>query len=53
MSEKEKKIIEELADKLPVMSERERGYLEGTIATAAAMSRKKKEETMDKEDVVR
>lgn len=42
MSEKEKKIIEELADKLPVMSERERGYLEGTIATAAAMSRKKK-----------
>lgn len=28
MSEKEKKIIEELADKLPVMSERERGYLE-------------------------
>lgn len=29
MSEKEKKIIEELADKLPVMSERERGYLEG------------------------
>lgn len=48
MSEKEKKIIEELADKLPVMSERERGYLEGTIATAAAMSRKK-EEAMDKE----
>ena len=49
MSEKEKKIIEELADKLPVMSERERGYLEGTIATAAAMSRKK-EEAMDKKD---
>ena len=42
MSEKEKKIIEELADKLPAMSERERGYLEGTIATAAAMSKKKK-----------
>lgn len=49
MSEKEKKIIEELADKLPAMSERERGYLEGTIATAAAMS-KKKEEAMDKEE---
>lgn len=40
MSEKEKKIIQELADKLPTMSERERGYLEGTIATAAAMSSK-------------
>ena len=52
MSEKEKKIIEELADKLPVMSERERGYLEGTIATAAAMSRKK-EEAMDKEEKTR
>lgn len=52
MSEKEKKIIEELADKLPVMSERERGYLEGTIATAAAMS-KKKEEAMDKKDEAR
>lgn len=52
MSEKEKKIIEELADKLPAMSERERGYLEGTIATAAAMSRKK-EEAMDKEDEAR
>ena len=52
MSEKEKKIIEELADKLPAMSERERGYLEGTIATAAAMSRKK-EEVMDKKDEAR
>ena len=52
MSEKEKKIIEELADKLPAMSERERGYLEGTIATAAAMS-KKKEEAMDKKDEAR
>lgn len=38
MSEKEKKIIRDLADKLPTMTERERGYLEGTIATAAAMS---------------
>lgn len=52
MSEKEKKIIEELADKLSAMSERERGYLEGTIATAAAMSRKK-EEAQYKEDEVR
>ena len=43
MSEKEKSIMQELADKLPGMSEHERGYLEGTIATAAAMSRKKKE----------
>lgn len=41
MSEKEKQIIQTLADKLPAMSERERGYLEGTIATAAAMSSKK------------
>lgn len=43
MSEKEKKIIMDLADKLPAMSEREKGYLEGTIATAAAMSKKDKE----------
>jgi len=43
MSEKEKQIIKTLADKLPAMSERERGYLEGTIATAAAMSSKKEE----------
>lgn len=44
MSEKEKQIIQTLADKLPAMSERERGYLEGTIATAAAMSSKKEEQ---------
>ena len=40
MSEKEKQIIRDLAEKLPDMTERERGYLEGTIATAAAMSKK-------------
>lgn len=40
MSEEQKKIIKDLADKLPSMTERERGYLEGTIATAAAMSKK-------------
>ena len=40
MSEKQKKIIETLAEKLPEMSEHERGYLEGTIATAAAMSKR-------------
>lgn len=44
MSEKEKQIIQNLADKLPDMTERERGYLEGTIATAAAMSKKKQEQ---------
>ena len=43
MSEEQKKIIKDLADKLPSMTERERGYLEGTIATAAAMSKKHKE----------
>ena len=43
MSEREKKIIMDLADKLPEMSEREKGYLEGTIAAAAAMSKKDKE----------
>ena len=43
MSEEQKKIIKDLADKLPSMTERERGYLEGTIATAAAMSKKDKE----------
>lgn len=45
MSEKERNIIQELAEKLSGMSERERGYLEGTIATAAAMSKKQQEET--------
>lgn len=42
MSEKQKKILEDLAEKLPNMTERERGYLEGTIATAAAMSKKRR-----------
>lgn len=42
MSEREKQIIRDLADKLPEMTDRERGYLEGTIATAAAMSKKGK-----------
>ena len=54
MSEKEKQIIQTLADKLPAMSERERGYLEGTIATAAAMSSKKEEqEKSDSEKKIR
>lgn len=44
MSEKERDIIQELAEKLPGMSEREKGYLEGTIATAAAMSKKQQAE---------
>ncbi|MEE0114156.1 MAG: hypothetical protein U0J29_02915 [Ruminococcus sp.] len=43
MSEKQKEIILNLAEQLPKMTERERGYLEGTIATAAAMSKKDKE----------
>lgn len=43
MSEKQKEIIKNLAEQLPKMTERERGYLEGTIATAAAMSKKDKE----------
>lgn len=44
MSEREKNIIYDLAQKLPTMSEHERGYLEGTLATAAAMSERKKEQ---------
>lgn len=40
MSEREKEILDKLAEKLPHMSEREHGYLEGTINTAAAMSQK-------------
>lgn len=38
MSEREKSILKTLAEKLPGMTEHQRGYLEGTIATAAAMS---------------
>ncbi len=48
MSEKEKSIMYELADKLPEMSEHERGYLEGTIATAAAMSKNREREENEK-----
>ena len=44
MSEKEKNILFDLARKLPAMTEHERGYLEGTLATAAAMSERKKEQ---------
>lgn len=49
MSEKEKKIIRDLANKLPSMSEHQRGYLEGTLATAAAMSKRKKRESIEKQ----
>ena len=38
ISEHEKEIIKQMLVLLPDMSEREKGYLEGTIATAAAMS---------------
>lgn len=44
MSEKEKNILYDLARKLPAMTEHERGYLEGTLATAAAMSEKSKKD---------
>lgn len=40
MTDKEKSIVSLLIEKLPLMSERDRGYLEGTIATAAAMGAK-------------
>lgn len=50
MSEREKSILRELAEKLPGMTERERGYLEGTIATAAAMSETKKKEGEKKDE---
>ena len=53
MSEKEKDLIQRLADKLPEMSERERGYLEGTIATAAAMSRRQEEQSEGDEEECR
>lgn len=44
MSEKEKNILLDLARKLPAMTEHERGYLEGTLTTAAAMSGKSKKD---------
>ena len=50
MSEKEKEIIEKLAEKLPYMTEREKGYLEGTINTAAAMSESQKAGNLDGKD---
>lgn len=48
--EKEKEIIEKLAEKLPYMTEREKGYLEGTINTAAAMSESQKAGNLDGKD---
>lgn len=50
MSEKQKEIIKNLAEQLPKMTERERGYLEGTIATAAAMSKKGEDEENERVD---
>ena len=44
MSEKQRKILEDLAEKLPSMTEHERGYLE-----AAAMSKKKCEQVESRE----
>lgn len=49
MSDKEKTIVEKLAEVLPTMTERERGYLEGFVTMAAMSGRNKKKE---KETVV-
>ena len=50
MTDKEKSIVSLLLEKLPLMSERDRGYLEGTIATAAAMGAKQKDDNNAKVD---
>lgn len=44
MSEERRQIMQELIEKLPVMTERQRGYLEGVIYTAAAMSVRKEQD---------
>lgn len=41
MSEKQQKILNTLAEVLPGMDQYEKGYMMGTINTAAAMSKKK------------
>lgn len=41
MSEKQQKILSTLAEVLPSMDQYEKGYMMGTINTAAAMSKKK------------
>ena len=38
MSEKQRRVLEKLGDKYPHMDEFQKGYLEGTVNTAAAMS---------------
>lgn len=43
MSEMENRMVERLACIIPKMSEREKGYLDGVIATAAAMSQIREE----------
>lgn len=43
VTEDEKRVVEKLVKALPNMTERERGYVEGTIATAAAISTRKEE----------
>ena len=50
MSEEQKRVIKKLTESLPEMTEREIGYLEGTIATAAAMSRKGQPEQIQRKE---
>lgn len=47
MSEKQQKILHTLAEVLPNMNQYEKGYMMGTINTAAAMSKKKEAEEND------
>lgn len=52
MSEKQKKILNTLAEVLPIMDQYEKGYMMGTINTAAAMSKKREEKECDSGDAV-
>lgn len=38
MPEKQRRILEKLGDKYPCMTDHQKGFLEGVVSTAAAMS---------------
>ncbi len=49
VTEDEKRIVKKLVKALPNMTDREQGYVEGTIMMAAAMSTRKREEENERD----
>ena len=58
MSEKQRRVLEKLSDKYPHMDAFQKGYLEGTVNTAAAMStltdqQRAQQDEMEKEGCIK